>query len=135
MICYTIKLCEFCQKLMPRTDDGQGVFDVYRCSDCLPGYVSMYRQLYYKDGTMLLAESIRLGSFYVVKYHQPTSTGDKFHYTVISKDILGIIDPDNSDFEPISYTNPVCEIDFLVDLPLHDPEATLHKLSIIATFS
>ncbi|CAM6006095.1 unnamed protein product [Sphagnum balticum] len=120
---------------MPRTQDGQDIFDVYRCSGCLKGYGSMYRQLYYKDGIILLAEAIRLGDYYVVKYHQPTSAGAKFHHTIISKDILGIIDPDNHDFEPLSFNRPVCEVERLVDLPLHDPEATLHKLSLITIFS
>lgn len=135
MITHVVKLCELCQKLMPRTQDGQGVFDVYRCSGCLPGYGSMYRRLYYKDGVILLAESIRLADYYVIKYHQPTTAGAKFHHTIISKDILGIIDPDNSDFEPVSFNSPVCEVEHLVDLPLYDPEATLHKLGIYTTFS
>jgi hypothetical protein len=135
MITNCVKLCGLCQKLMPRTQDGQDIFDVYRCSECLPGYSSMYRQLYYKDGVILLVESIRLGNYYVIKYHQPTSTGAKFHHTVISKDILGIIDPDNHDFEPISFNSPVCEVGHLIDLPLHDPEATLHKLAVYTTFS
>lgn len=130
----TNQYCELCQKLMPIIQDGRRIFDIYRCSGCLPDYNSMYRQLYRKECSILLAESIRLSNFYVVKYHCCNSAG-KMKFTIIYKNILGIIEPDNPDFEPVTFSKPVCEIGHLIDLPLYDPEATLHKLSIYATFS
>lgn len=113
-------------------DVDQGVFDVWRCENCLaPQYKSLYRQLYYKNKSYILTDSLSLEDYYVIRYFQPPSPGRRYGYSVINKNILGTLDT----FEPISFSRIVCEIDHIIDLPTLDPVLMLQKLDLYATFS
>lgn len=129
-------ICPFCHKYLHMEPEhaGQLVFDLFLCRGCqLPIHDTLYRQLYYKDKLELLVDTIRVDNFYVIRYHVSMQKGNSPH-SMIYKNIIGTFDS-SPNMEPISMNKPVCDIDHVIDLPLHNIELLKHKLRIYTTFS
>jgi hypothetical protein len=129
--------CGFCRKPLEFQErhSGDTHFDLYICRDCqAPKHQTLYRQLYNKQGFVLLCDYVRIDEWFITRYYRPTSKGSKSNYSIIFKEAIGIIDG-SVDMEPISLNKPVCEVDCILDLPLNDIELLKHKLSIWTTFS
>jgi hypothetical protein len=135
---YIQMACKFCKKPVEYLAEhaGKDQLNVYLCRGCQePNHHTLYRQLYKKlQPGILLAESIQMDDYYLVRYHRPTSKDSKYNYSIIFKSIIGTLDS-SPDMEPISLNKPVCEIDHILELPWHDIEAAKHKLDLYTTFS
>jgi hypothetical protein len=128
--------CGFCDRIMEKSEhQNKGLFDVYLCKDCIPGFSTSYRQLFYEGETELLATTIRIGEYFIVLNHAFSFTNPKSHYTLIYKRV-GDAANDPLSLEPEwGPEPPVFELDFILELPLHDIAACRQKLSIYTTFS
>lgn len=129
-------ICQFCYKYLHLEPEHAGkiVFDLYLCRGCqLPTYDTLYRQLYFKEKPELLADTIRVDNFYVIRHHVCIQKNDSPR-SIIYKNIIGTLDG-SPNVEPISFNSPVCQIDHVIDLPLYDIELLKHKLKIYTTFS
>jgi len=99
-----------------------------------PDFETLYRQLYNIGGTTLLSDAIRIDEYYVVRYFQPTSQKAKYNFSIIFKEIIGVLES-NPDMEPITFNKPVCEIDFVIDLPFDNIKLAKQKLDVLTLFS
>ena len=127
------RICGFCRGALKYK--SANYFDLFLCRDCQePKYTTLHRQVCYAGQTQLLADSLRINDFYVIRYFHPARPNERSNYTVIYKDILGAIDH-SPDMEPITLTKPVCDIDHLVELPMDNIELLIQKLSLWTTFS
>lgn len=129
-------MCGLCLMPLERQTDHPGVilFDLYLCRDCqAPAHVTLYRQIFNANETHLLADSLKVDEFHIIRYYQPTKPNGKSDYTVIFKNALGMLS--DSDIEPLSLVKAVCEIDQLVDLPMTDIVLLKRKLEIWTMFS
>lgn len=132
-----IQECGFCDQLMEKTEHvNSKMFDVFLCAGCQPGFDTRYRQVFYYGEYELLATTIRVDEYYIVLNYSFNYTTRRTNYTTIYKKVLGTLDA-NMDLEPITWGPdlPFADLDFIVDLPLHDIPALKEKLSIYATFS
>lgn len=133
----TQHICGFCNKPLEfqAKHSGDTVFDLYTCKGCQsPNHDTMCRQLFYKDDKVLLSDFTRIDEFCITRYYQPTNNGAKYNYSIIFKEVLGVLES-SPDMEPMTLNKPVCEIDHIIELPLHDIELLKHKLHIWTTFS
>jgi hypothetical protein len=110
-------------------------FHLYLCRRCKPEHNSLYRELRRSSSDQgLIADSIRVGEFYVIRTYQLNPTSGKLNYTSISKDIIGVLE-NSPDMTEISFTKRVCEIDGILELPFDDIDLLKRKLSIYTLFS
>lgn len=129
--------CGFCDRIMEKIEhQNKDLFDVYLCENCIPGFSTRYRQLFYKGEAELLAATIRIDEYFVVLNHAFNYTSRRTNYTKIYKKVIGELN-DSLDLEPLTWGPdlPVFELDFILRLPLHDIAACRQKLSIYTTFS
>jgi hypothetical protein len=128
--------CHFCSKLLQFQIEhaGSTVFDLFICRECQsPQYKTLYRQLYFKDGYQLLCDYTRIDEFTITRYFRPNRPNGRYNYSIIFKEALGIIES-STDMEPMVMNKPVCELDYVVELPSDIP-LLKHKLNIWTTFS
>lgn len=138
---YLAMQCIFCHDpVQYRPTEGHDIFCVYLCRDCVPGHKTLYRQLYHSSHNKrepeegILADSIRVDEYYVVRYYLPVNRRDRSNYSVIFKDAIGYLDS-SPDADPISLNKPVCDIDSIIELPWKNIELVKKKLDIWTTFS
>lgn len=130
--------CVFCIKpppLIKHFNDDK--FDVYICTNCrYPDFDTRFRLLYRKGESELLVNTIRIDDFFISCNHKPTTSAKKANYTRIYKDVLGELNG-SDDGEPLvlSIKSLICELDFIIKLPWHDPALAIQKLQIYTTFS
>lgn len=112
--------CGFCHKPLEIINHtNSDLFDVYLCEGCLnPNFYTRYRRVCYKGSKEVLATTIKLDEFYVVLTYCFHLTPQKMNYTQIHKGITLIF-----------------ELDFILQLPWHDPALAKRKLQIYTTFS
>lgn len=130
--------CGFCNKIPEQVDHAnREMFDVYLCAGCKkPDFDTRYRIVCYKGYPDILAVTVRLDEYYIILNHNFNYTTRRTKYTTIYKKVIGSINY-SLDLEPITWgpEEPVCDLDFLVKLPLHDPAAVKRKLQIYTLFS
>lgn len=135
---YLAMICPFCENPLEWQSHHSGaeMFDLYVCRECQkPDHQTLYRRLYERNKfDQILADNLKMDEYFIVRYFQPTSKGSKYNYTVIYKEVLGVLD-NCSDMEPITLNKPVCEIDFIINLPWRNIELAKRKLSTWAVFS
>ncbi|MGI0059742.1 MAG: hypothetical protein ACREBJ_08225 [Nitrosotalea sp.] len=115
---------------------NKGLFDVYTCLGCQPTHETWYRQVFYAGEYELLATTIRVDEYYIVVNYSFNYSSKRTRYTTIYKKILGTID-NSMDFEPLTWGPdlPFADLNFVIDLRLHDIPALKRKLSIYTTSS
>lgn len=133
-----ISPCPFChQELEIINHTNSDLLDVYLCQGCrLPEFSTRFRCVTYKNEKYILATTITLDDFFIELNYAFNFTNRRTNYTKIYKGIIGELDS-SLDLTPITWAsgNPVCDFDFIMKLPLHDPASTLQKLRIYTTFS
>jgi hypothetical protein len=130
-------LCHFCLNALKFQEEhaGNTIFDLYICRDCrAPLYKTLYRQLYFKNKLELLVDYTRIDEFVITRYFKPNIPNGKYNYSIIFKEALGIIES-SPNMEPMTLNKPVCEVNYIIELPAHDIPLLKHKLNIWATFS
>ena len=112
--------CGFCDKIMDMVDHTNNeLFDIYLCERCTgTGFYTQYRQVCYKGNQEVLATTIRIDEYYVVINHCFNLVSSRNNYTRIH---IGI--------------TKIFELDFVLQLPLHDLALAKRKLQIYTTFS
>ena len=137
------KVCIFCQNplSLKEKDMSSGLssaekfFDIYLCRDCQqPKYKTLYRQLYYPQGIILLADAIKIDEFYINRYHQRTVSEKRANYSILFKDIPRPVGYD-LDVDPINITAVVSKFDSILELPFDDLKQCKNKLNLYTTFS
>jgi hypothetical protein len=120
-------ICKFCNQQLQRIDHtNQDVFDIFLCENCLkPNFATRFRQVYYKGREELLAETVRIDEFFVIINYKFNLTTNRERYTVIHKSATG----------HFSASKKVVDINTIIDLPFHDPEAIKAKLRTYTVFS
>jgi hypothetical protein len=130
--------CGFCHKVPNLISHANGdIFDIYLCEGCQrPDFNTRFRQLYWTGQKQLLAVTIRLDEFFLVLNYAFNFTSKRINYTTIYKKVIGEFN-DSLDLEPITWGPdvPVFDLDFVVQLPLHDLALAKQKLQIYTTFS
>lgn len=129
--------CVFCNKKPEMIDHiNKDQFDIYLCDGCRPEYHTRYRLLYRKDEKILLVNTIRIDEWFISLNHAPTTAAKKENYTKIYRNIIGEFNHSDNG-EPIMFGSNcgVCELDFIIKLPWHDPALVKQKLQIYTTFS
>jgi hypothetical protein len=133
-----MKICRFCNKVMRTIDhNNQDLFDVYLCEDCLlPDYSTRYRELWRAGEGELLAVTIKLDEYYVVINHAFNFVTKRTNFSLIYKNPIVII-PNSLHLEPITWNSelPACDVDYILDLPFHDPTVLKRKLGVYVLFS
>ncbi len=128
--------CGFCNKIPEIINHTNSDFlDVYLCEGCLkPNFETRFRHVTYKGYTEILATTIRIDDFFVVLNYAFNFTNRRTNYTQIFKKVIGTI---GADIEPITFgpDRPVCDLDWVIELPSHDPALLKQKLRIYTTFS
>lgn len=112
--------CGFCNKDMEIINHtNREMFDVYVCEECTDSDIyTRYRHVCYTGSHTVLATTIRIDDFYVVLNHCFHISSQRDNYTQIHIGIDQIID-----------------LNFIIELPLDDPEQAKRKLQIYTTFS
>jgi len=130
--------CGFCHKTPDIVNHtNSDMFDIYLCEGCLPDFNTRFRQVCYKGETEVLAITIRLDEFFIVLNYKFNFTSKRTNYTQIyRKGVIGELN-DSLDLQPITWGPdvPAFDLDFVLQLPLHDPALTKQKLQIYTTFS
>lgn len=129
--------CIFCHEPLEWQEEhsGKGYFDLYKCKNCMrPDFETLYRQLYNIGGTTLLSDAVRVDEYYVVRYFQLSSKNAKYNFSIIFKEVIGVLES-NPDMEPITFNKPVCELDFIIDLPFDNVKLAKRKLDVWTVFS
>ncbi len=125
----------FCyEELKVVNDHPAGVpFKIVICRGCQsPHFQTLHRELY--RGKVKLYDQIQVDEFIVTRYFQETRPGSKVNFSRLYKEAIGFLD-NSPDATPISFHPPVCEIDHIVNLAVHDLDVLKHKLKIWTTFS
>jgi hypothetical protein len=132
---YIQLMCGLCLcPLVLQDHPGSSLFDLYLCRDCqLPQHATLYRQIFHTRESIILADSLRVDEYHIIRYYQPAQPNGKTNYTIIFKNALGMLS--DSDIEPLSLAKPVCEIDQLIDLPMTDIKLLKRKLETWTMFS
>ncbi len=128
-------ICMFCYEelRMVAHPAGDIRFKIILCRGCQsPDHYTLHRELY--RNKVKLYDQIQVDEFIVTRYYQETHPGSKVNYSKLYKDALGVIDR-SPDFTPLSQFPPVCELDHIVDLAVHDLDVLKRKLKIWTTFS
>lgn len=129
--------CVFCQEPLEWQEEhsGKGYFDLYKCKNCMrPDFETLYRQLYNIGGTTLLSDAIRVDEYYLVRYFQPSSKNARYNFSIIFKEVIGVLES-SPDMDPITFNKPVCELDFVIDLPFNNIKLAKQKLDVWTLFS
>ena len=97
---------------------------VYSCKNCLTNFITRFR-LAFDLKSKLLSKIIRIDEYYAVIFYDTIKTA-------IYKCIL----PNNYDnMWDVYRTDPICEFNFVLELPYHDPALLKNKLKTIVLFS
>lgn len=117
--------CRFCNREMDQVEHtNSDIFDVYLCTGCIkPEYDTRYRLLFARDGTECLASTIRIDEYYIILNHNFHMQNIRHVSTTVHKHV------------DLKKDQRVFELDFILDLPLHDPALCKQKLQIYTTFS
>lgn len=130
--------CGFCNKVMEIINHtNSDIFDIYLCEGCLkPEFDTRYRIVCYKNLPLVLANTIRIDEWFIVNNHMLDLTKGKINYTRVYQKVIGEFN-DSLDLTPLTMgpDQSVFELDFVLDLPLHDPALVKRKLQIYTTFS
>ena len=95
------------------------LFDIYLCEKCTnTDFYTRYRRVCYKGNSEVLATTIRIDEYYIVINHCFNLVSQKNNYTQIHMGITRVF-----------------ELDFVLNLPLHDLALSKRKLQIYTTFS
>lgn len=133
-----INPCVFCNKVPPKIEHANNKYlDVYVCTSCLgPEYNTKFREIANVGESVILADSIRIDDFYIIRNFEYNPTYMKANYTRIYRDIIGCLDTSN-DMEPLSFRRDplICQLDIIIELPWYDLELCKQKLQIYTTFS
>lgn len=130
--------CGFCHKVPELINHtNREIFDIYLCEGCQrPDFDTRFRQVYRTGEKELLAITVRLDEYFLVLNYSFNFTSKRINYTSIYKKVIGEFN-DSLDLEPITWgpDKPVFDLDFVLQLPLHDPALAKQKLQIYTTFS
>lgn len=144
-------ICPFCKKEIPfinnaKTFSGTAFpplqssilqYKMYVCNLCqAPTRDTLIKELYLWSNfeeAKLLSRALLIDNYYVVIYYS-NDLSDKGPSTKIYKDILGTIQS-SMEFEPITLKDAVCDLGYVLDLPLYDMVAVKNKLMTLAVFS
>lgn len=129
--------CLFCKNPLgfQKEDVGSRTFDLYTCRDCkAPAYRTLHRQLYFYNKTDLLSDNIQIDEYFITRHFRPSHPSAKYGCSIIYKEAIGVFDGD-VDMQPIIINNPVCELDYIIELPWNDIEAVKRKLNLYTIFS
>ena len=130
--------CQFCHKeLEVINHTNSDLLTIYLCEGCrLPEYYTRFRCVTYKDSEHVLAITVTLDEFFIELNYAFNFTNRRTNYTKIYKNVIGELDT-SLDLAPITWGkgDPVCDLDFVVSFPLHNPALVKQKLQIYTLFS
>ncbi len=118
-------MCGFCKQEMDQTQHtNSDMFDVYLCVGCIkPEFDTRYRLLFAKGGEDCLASTVRIDEYFIILNHNFYPQSLDHHYTTVHKSV------------DLKSDRLVFTLNFILDLPLHDPALCKQKLQIYTTFS
>ena len=133
-------ICDCCSRRMEIVDHpNMDIIDVYSCTNCsIENHNISTRKIAFKGYQDILAKSIRIDDYHIIMNYQFNYLTNRSNYTIICKldskseyhKYTHLINPMMWGFE-----NVVCDLDFILDLPLHDISATKNKLKIYSIFN
>lgn len=130
--------CGFCHQVPDvRNHTNSDLLDLYICEGCVkPNFDTRFRHVTYKDEPYILATTIRIDEWFIILNYAFNYTNKRTNYTQIYKKVIGELDS-SLDLAPITWgpDRPVCDLDFVMKLPLHNPALVKQKLQIYTTFS
>lgn len=125
--------CPFCGKA-PLLSDSKAhaeYFFLYTCQGCKrPEHDTKFRVLHDKKTFELLSISIRIDDYHIIYRFADPHTRATSHNTTVFKNLVASILNEERRSSPV-----VFEVDYILELPLNDIEATKNKLDIYSTFS
>lgn len=129
------RCCKLCDRVLAVLEEhaGKDIFDLYVCRNCQhPKFHTMYRMLYYMGTSTILSDAVRIDEYYISRHYRPSYIASS--NTIIYKNIVGMLDS-CPEMEPIILNRPVCEFDYIIQLPWHNLELIKKKLDTWTTFS
>lgn len=128
--------CIFCTKKMARVaHPGSDKFKIIVCRACrLPGHYTVHRELWCANSNVKLYDQIQVDDYIITRYFKETVPGGPKNFSNLYRETYGIID-NVVGGTPIGKFPPICTLDHIVDLPVHDLDLFKKKIRLWTTFS
>lgn len=126
-------VCPFCGKapVISNSKAHADYFFLYTCEGCQePKYETKFRLLRDKKTFDLLSISVKIDDYHIIYRFVDPRTRNSSLNTTVFKNLLPAILREEGAGAP-----EVFEVDYILELPLSDIEATMNKLNIYSTFS
>ena len=118
------RICVFCKnklKFPIFSENRLSIYNRYGCENCqFPNYKTYYMQ-YYKvilAEQILYAENIAIDKFFITKNYNSNTT-------FIYNDVIGTY---GDYIDPISIKDPICKLNYIIDISFEKLNDTLEKL-------